>query len=230
MASDEGGDGLHRPRLRFDHVQVAVADLEEAAARFTREHGLVALPGGRHPGRGTGNLIVPLGDSYLELIAVVDRHEAAAFPSSQRVARAVESGRTFAVWAARTTDLEATRRSLLERGLELPDPAPGSRRRPDGVQLAWRVQELVSGGQFSALPFLIEWQVPVELFPGSASARHPSGARGVVSLRLADPDPKTAEERLRLILADDLEYSIEEGLPGMVEMTLDTPSGPITLK
>lgn len=209
---------------------MAVADLEEAAVRFTREHGLVALPGGRHPGRGTGNLIVPLGDSYLELIAVVDRDEAEAFPSSLRVAHAVESGRTFAGWAARTTDLAATRRSLLERGLELPHPAPGSRRRPDGVQLAWRVQELVSEGQFSPLPFLIEWQVPAELFPGAASARHPSGARGVLSLRLADPDPTTAEERLRLVLGEDLDYAVEEGAPGLVEITLDTPAGPLTLR
>lgn len=81
-----------RPRLRFDHVQVMVEDFDRAARELLRELGLAAR-GGSHPGRGTANMIVPLGESYLELITVVDPKEAIAFPWSRRVACALESGR-----------------------------------------------------------------------------------------------------------------------------------------
>ena len=38
--------------------------------------GLTVLEGGRHPGRGTANLIVPFGRQYLELLCIVDEDEA----------------------------------------------------------------------------------------------------------------------------------------------------------
>src|SRR5262245_53549604 len=62
--------------LAIDHVILLAADLDHAAARLLKTHGLASLPGGRHPGHGTGNRIVPLGDSYLELMGVVDEVEA----------------------------------------------------------------------------------------------------------------------------------------------------------
>jgi hypothetical protein len=36
--------------LRIDHVVYAVRDLDDAAERFRRDHGLDSTPGGRHPG------------------------------------------------------------------------------------------------------------------------------------------------------------------------------------
>ena len=61
----------------LDHVVVAVADLEQAAAVFLERYGLASYEGGRHAGLGTANRIVPLGREYVELLGVVD-HEAAA--------------------------------------------------------------------------------------------------------------------------------------------------------
>jgi hypothetical protein len=63
--------------IELDHVLIAVTDLAEAGNAFAARFGLVSLEGGRHPGWGTANRIVPLGSSYLELIAVVDESEAA---------------------------------------------------------------------------------------------------------------------------------------------------------
>src|SRR5262245_29669048 len=120
----QDGAGWQRPRVAFDHVQVAVDDLDAAAERLRAEHGLTAVPGGRHPGRGTANMIVPLQDAYLELIAVADPAEAETRPASQRVARAIASGRTFAVWVVRTDDLDVSRADLLRRGFALPAVAP----------------------------------------------------------------------------------------------------------
>ncbi|HEY8778025.1 MAG TPA: VOC family protein [Gaiellaceae bacterium] len=63
--------------MELDHVLIAVGDLAAAAHEFEVEHGLASIEGGRHPGWGTANRIVPLGKSYLELVAVVDQDEAA---------------------------------------------------------------------------------------------------------------------------------------------------------
>jgi hypothetical protein len=63
--------------VRIDHVIVAATDLDAAAARLEREHGLRAAGGGRHEGLGTHNRIVSLGAGYLEILAVADAGEAA---------------------------------------------------------------------------------------------------------------------------------------------------------
>lgn len=201
-----------------------------AADRLAREHGLTALPGGRHPGRGTANMIVPLGAAYLELIAVVDAAEAAPLPTSMRVARAVESGRTFAVWVVRTDDLDATRGHLRRQGFDLPDVADGARRRPDGAELTWRMQELVPDAAPSPLPFLIEWRVAPVDYPGAAVAAHPSGATGVAAVTLSDTGPLAARSRLRTLLGEDVEHDVVPGEPGVVAIALDAPGGRVMLR
>jgi len=57
---------------RIDHVLYGVQDLGLAAERIATEHGLVAVGGGSHGELGTANVLVPLGEQYLELIAVAD--------------------------------------------------------------------------------------------------------------------------------------------------------------
>ena len=49
-----------------------MSDLAAAAREIEARHGLASIEGGRHPGWGTANRIVPLGSSYLELVAVID--------------------------------------------------------------------------------------------------------------------------------------------------------------
>jgi hypothetical protein len=85
--------------MRIDHVIYATADLDAAAARVESELGLSAVPGGRHAGHGTHNRIVPLGGGYLELIAVIDPHEAADSPMGSAIqARLTEQGDGLFAW------------------------------------------------------------------------------------------------------------------------------------
>ncbi len=49
--------------LRIDHIVWGVDDLDRAAAEVQERYGLASVPGGRHPGWGTANRIVPLGSS-----------------------------------------------------------------------------------------------------------------------------------------------------------------------
>src|SRR5215213_9383959 len=58
--------------LAIDHIVVPVSDLDRAAAEVEARYGLASVEGGRHPAWGTANRIVPLGDAYVELVAVAD--------------------------------------------------------------------------------------------------------------------------------------------------------------
>ena len=54
----------------IDHLVIAVPDPEAAAGELEAELGIAATGGGEHPGAGTYNRLVFLGDAYLELIGV----------------------------------------------------------------------------------------------------------------------------------------------------------------
>ncbi len=208
---------------------VAVRDLADAARRFETAYGLRALEGGRHPGVGTANMIVPLGTAYLELIAVVDLEQARRAPTGRRIMRAVEEGRTFATWAVRTDDLDGLREHLRAAGLDLAPPLAGARERPDGVTLRWRAQLLGAPETPGILPFVIEWQVPPGEHPGAAPVAHASGARAIRSVRLGDPDPAAASARLRALLGD-LPVSVERAAEsGVQAVEVETTQGVVTV-
>lgn len=208
--------------VEVDHVLMAVADLDRAAARLEREHGLKVLGGGRHPGLGTANRILPLGRQYLELIAVADPAEAATSRLGQRVQRAVAEGRTFVDWALRTDDLGELQERLEAAGWELPPAWSGTRPRPDGSVLRWRTQELDPGLDASVIPFVIEWDIPAGAHPGEQGAEH-----SLSKVILGTRDPDAALAKLRLLLGEsDLYEVVEADADGVREVILD---GPLTI-
>ena len=119
--------------MELDHVLIAVTDLEAAARDFESRHGLASIDGGRHRDFGTANRIIPLGSTYLELVAVVDPGAAAASSFGWWVDRgAMDEGRLIG-WAVRTSALDE-----VAGRLELPIRS-GSRLTPAGTELRWRV-------------------------------------------------------------------------------------------
>src|SRR4051794_41897410 len=83
MGSDTAARASFRVRsacVQLDHLILAVADLDAGAAALTAAIGLAVEPGGVHPDWGTENRIVPLGEAYLELVAVADPEVAAGGP------------------------------------------------------------------------------------------------------------------------------------------------------
>jgi Glyoxalase-like domain len=165
--------------LELDHVLIAVADLGEAAREFEARYGLASVEGGRHPGWGTANRIVPLGESYLELVAVVDGLEAAqsAFGRWVAAVHPEPGGRPFG-WAMRTHDLDE-----VARRLSLTIEA-GSRAAPSGQLLRWRSAGIEQSAAESALPFFIEWGQGMPL-PGRAAVTHRPGSVAITRLELA---------------------------------------------
>src|SRR3954451_18171852 len=96
--------------MRIDHVIYGTQDLDAATAAMER-FGLTVLPGGHHVGQGTGNRIVPLGNAYLELMAIDDRAEAAGSPIGQVLLETI-TGEGWIGWAVAVEDLEAVAQRL----------------------------------------------------------------------------------------------------------------------
>src|SRR5262249_5545577 len=153
---------------------------------------------------GTANRIVPLGDAYLELIAVVDEQEAEGSAFGQWVTRASASGAQPFAWAVRTDALDATAARL-----ELAISA-GSRTTPSGELLGWRLAGLERAEAEPSLPFFLEWAEGTP-FPGRAGRE-----QEIVRLELtANP------ERIAGWLGEhDLPVRIARGTPAVRSVVL----------
>lgn len=156
----------------LDHVIICVPDLAAAAKDFLDTYGLVSVEGGRHSGHGTANRLIPLGDTYIELMSVVDPSEAKTSPMGTWAAHRAARPGADAV-CLRTDDLDAVAGELGLQQMSM------SRVTPDGVVLSWTLAGLKQA--FNAgLPFFISWEIPDDLHPGRTRVDHPAG-----SLRLA---------------------------------------------
>ncbi len=222
--------GLHTPTV-VDHVLLPVADLEDGARSLDERFGLKGVPGGRHPGVGTANVIVPLGRQYLELIAIVDQGEAASSRLGGRVARALKERRRFVAWALRTEDLDAVRGRLQGAGWDLPAIVEGSRKRPDGQVLRWRTQDIDTGTEPSAIPFVIEWHIPDGLHPGEVESSHRTGRAALRRVVVGARDPRLVRDRLQILLGDSDLYEVHAAaVDGVQKVVLETGGGELVIE
>ncbi len=204
--------------LAIDHVILAVADYDQAANDLLDEHGLASLLGGRHPGHGTSNRIVPLGSTYLEFMAVVDEAEAATSPMGRWVIEQRTNGLIPAALCLRTDDIGA----VADR-LDL-TPLAMTRTRTDGITLAWHLAGLDGMLGPKRLPFFIEWNVKPADHPGAATAPHRVTPISITEVVIG---PVTAE--LASLLAPVPGLVISEGRPGVQSVTIGTSAGDIIL-
>ncbi len=195
--------------LELDHVIFSVADLEAAGREMEARYGLVSIEGSHHPNWGTANRIVPLGEAYIELVAVVDRAEASRSTFGSWVARATPTvGRPLG-WAVRTGELDG-----LARRLHLLVEA-GSRIGPNGNLVQWRLAGVKEAAAEPSLPFFIEWGKGVSL-PGRAAAAHRAGSLQIARLKLSG-DPR----RLATWLGPhSLPIEVESGTPAVMEIVV----------
>ena len=197
---------------------LAVTDLAAAADAIEARHGLASIEGGRHPGWGTANRIVPLGETYVELIAVVDPAEApgSAF-GSWVAAGATRAGRPLG-WAVRTDDLDDVAGRL---GLTVDAK---SRKDASGRTLRWRVAGIEEAAAEPSLPFFLEWGDGTP-FPGRAPVTHPAGAAQIASLELDGDRQRLAD----WLSGDRLPITVREGGPAVASVILSGADGQFAL-
>jgi hypothetical protein len=166
----------------LDHVLLGSKDLDYGIAWLEKRSGVHAMVGGVHPGRGTRNALLALGERrYLEIIAP-DPAQAGTHNPMVDGLHNMDQPRLIG-WAAHTTDLNELMRRVAAAGIAMEEPRDGSRARPDGKLLRWRSFALKQdfGG---LLPFFIEW---------NADSAHPSqDAPGGCSLQSFSVESPTA--------------------------------------
>ena len=201
--------------MELDHVLIAVTDLDGAARTLVTCHGLAWVEGGRHAGWGTANRIVPLGETYIELITVVDEAEAAGSAFGRWVAAGLESapGRPLG-WVARTDGLDQVAARL---GLAV---SSGSRPAADGRVLRWRLAGVEEAAAEPALPFFVEWGEGTPL-PGTAEVEHPAGTVRLERLRLGG-DVGRVTQRLG---TEEMPISVTPGPPAVTGIVLAGEQG-----
>jgi len=132
----------------IDHLVIVVKDLDQAGRDY--EHlGFTVIPGGQHP-VGSHNALIAFEDgSYLEIIAFY--REAI----EHRWWESLAKGERLVDFCFQTDDLRGDTNKLRHAGVEINDPVPWSRKRPDSFELKWLLS-LATGGHRGVAPFLIE--------------------------------------------------------------------------
>lgn len=198
--------------MDLDHIAVTAGTLAEGASAIEERLGVALQPGGRHALMATHNLLLGLGDVYLEVIAADPEAAPPARPRWFDIDRFRGPPR-LTNWIARCDDLAAE----VARGPEgVGVPTAFSR-----GDLAWRMA-LPADGRLpfdGAFPALIEWQ-------GSLHPVQRLEDRGCRLVRLIVAHPEAAA--LQAALAGRLRsprVAIVEGPEKALRAEIATPAG-----
>src|SRR5947199_1984947 len=207
-------DSIHTGDIsKVDHVLLGIGDLQKGIDELERRTGVRAAFGGVHPGRGTQNALISLGEHhYLEILAPNPKEKGGEGVDQLRGLTVL----TTSGWAARANDLPSIQRRLSGHGAQTGEIRPGARNRPDGTRLAWKTLEYKSPAS-PLLPFFIEW----DHASAHPSATSPAGCR-LTGLFLEDPNPAVLRDALR---AADVGVEVREGKESRIHLSLACPKG-----
>ncbi len=204
-----------------DHLLLGIADLDKGIEWVEKTTGVKAVMGGSHPGVGTRNALVALGDRrYLEIIAP---DPAQTRYTSQFDVRKLAEPRLI-TWAAATTDIAALAAKARDAGQQTFGPRDGSRARPDGKLLKWKslgIQSKLGADGVEPIPFFIEWAAD-SVHPSQDS---PRGCR-LLSMEMEHPDPAAVRKMLGNL---GLAIEVAQAASARLKAALDTPKGKVTL-
>ena len=206
--------------MTLDHLVYATIDLEASILDLETRLGVRAMPGGRHPGRGTRNALIGLSErSYLEVIGP-DPTQAETTALGWFGVGHLEAPR-LVTWAVAHDDLDSLVARAQARGVRLGSVASGSRQRADGAELRWRFTDPATVVADGIVPFFIDWGDSPH-----PAASAPSGLE-LVSLRAEHPEPTRVRQAL---VAVGLEMPVEPGPAPALVATVRTPNGLVELR
>ncbi len=198
---------------QLDHIMYACPDLQAGIDEVYQLTGVLPAMGGSHPGVGTRNALLSLGNlQYLEIIAP-DPEQDLEGTTGQLLLDHGGSG--IRSWAVASDDLAAVRQIAERLNLASRDIIDMSRTTPDGVELAWQLLFL----QNPEMPFFIDW-----LQSPHPALSTPTGC-ALESFSITTPQPQTYQPLLQAL---DLPYEATSG-PAACRAQLQTPKGIVTL-
>ncbi len=208
--------------MRLDHLSFAAGPdgLASTAQRIGGLLGTEFRDGGVHPRFGTRNMIRPLaGNTYLEIVEVLDHPASDKAPFGQAVRARSQLGGGWLGWVVAVDDITAVEQRL---GREA---ATGNRTRPDGTELLWKqigVNGMLADPQ---LPFFVQWESPTSMHPSAGA----SDDYSLACQEIAGDPQRVSEwlgESVEAPLEDvKVEWVAPNGTPGIIAAQVQTPNG-----
>jgi hypothetical protein len=179
----------------LDHIILGCHDLDRGIAFVEDRTGVQAAFGGVHPGRGTRNALLSLGQRcYLEIMAPDPDQPDAKDPLALHLRKLPEP--QIVGWAAHPGNLGSFAKKLRAASVAFEGPSPGSRKRPDGRVLQWQTLTLKENPSW-LLPFFIEWSAD-SLHPSTDA---PAGCR-LIRFEAVTPEPDKLAKMAALLSLD----------------------------
>jgi hypothetical protein len=183
----------------IDHIIIGVHNLEQAATQFSQKLGLAVSGGGIHPTGGTANRIIVIGDTYLELIAIYKPEEA-----QQSILDRLAIHEGYLNFVLASNDIETDIKAMIQRGVPILGPIPGSLRAADGRTRGWSRIDVERPDLTQRYPFIIQHDSAGEerrfrLAGWATPPEHPLGALQVRSATVAVADLAEATQRFQHI-------------------------------
>jgi hypothetical protein len=210
---NEIGKALVKAEMILDHLLLGIADLDRGIQWVCEKTGLKPTTGGTHPGAGTRNALLSLGNrQYVEIISIDPQQNVAS--RTTNLIRDLKIPRLI-TWAAVASDINVVARRAKSAGYAIEGPTDGSRVKPAGVTLRWKTLRVLS--EFGdVIPFFIEWQGDV-VHP---SEDFPTGCR-LMTFEIHHPDADRVQQMLRNLGIDAI---VKSGREPNLQAVLSTPT------
>ena len=139
----------------LDHLVYFADDLERGMEEIEAKLGVAPVKGGSHPGFGTCNALISLGDTaYLEVLAPDPQQPG---PGQEAWLKTIPKGRSLATWVMRSADIDASAAAARGAGGAIGKTLDGKRQAPGGALLEWRLSDPLAMPFDGCVPFLIDW-------------------------------------------------------------------------
>ncbi len=203
--------------FHLDHLAYATPSLDDWSDRLAADLGVRAMAGGSHPGKGTRNALLALGPSLY--LAIDGPDPAQPLAGTTGAMMSALKAPQMNVYVLATADLSGTQAALAGLGYRSTLDRL-SRKRLDGVEVAWLSLTLDDAPFGLATPILTQW-----LTDQHPAADSPAGCR-LSSFSVATP---RATELRRLFGVIGYDQPVTEGPVGL-EARIDGPAGSVTLR
>jgi hypothetical protein len=209
--------------IPIDHLMMGVADFGASAARWESDHGLTTLAGIRfEDAPGFANAVVPLGETWIELVGVAADEADVSDPRVQMFSQVVSGGDLLMGWALAPEDLEAVAHRL---GLAVSEQH--ATHAVTGEAFTWRQVGFDETRMHPYLPFFVGWDddVHAEMARSTAEVGNAHAQQAGVRLELTG-DPSRLEQWLGTLEAP---VTIMHGRPSITAY-IETDRGTLTVR
>ena len=182
--------------MRLDHVSYVAShdQISDVVNRIGSQIGTAFVDGGIHPKFGTRNFTAPLLDGqYIEVVCPMDHPATDLTPFGKAVKNKAEQGGGWLAWVISTDNL-----SPLEKRIGR-EAVIGTRRKPDGTELAWKQIGILNLLNDAQMPFFITWH----------SKNHPS-KDGNPTARISRVNVYGRKKDLELYVGQNIDLLIPE--------------------